>query len=410
MESVIKIKPDASFKRHYPGLDILRAIAITMVMLTHFSTPFRLPPDSAVAHVITWCIHGVTLFFVLSGFLIGGQIIEALKEKTFSFKVFYLKRSFRIFPPYYFSLLVVAIVHFSGFGGFFSGMPAEDGVGLAKDFLVHIFYVQNYIEVSFQSLFWSLALEEQFYLTIPFLLVLVSIYARKHLHLFIIALILSCISLRLYLYLSLAGTDYNYWLSFWGPFHTNIDILLYGVLGAYFFLKDRNRKWVMSGVGILILLFISFSFISLSIFLGEPGPSFLNACVLPVITGIGFGTLILLSTNIESIKTSLIAAPFRYVARLSYTMYLYHMLLRKPVLVFLKSYADGSSGGFFVFTAGFVIYFLVVLAISDLFYRLIDRPVMSFGRRYIASILSTGKTQVKRTQEEEKRSSSATLS
>lgn len=273
---------------------------------------------------------------MLSGFLIGGQIIEGVQRGSFSFKLFYIKRSFRIFPPYYFSLLVVAVLHYSGYGSFLSGMPPEDGAGLTKDFLVHIFYMQDYIEVSFQSLFWSL-------------------------------------------------------------FHTNFDTLIYGVLVSCFFVKYRNRKWIGSRVGIVALLTLSIVLISLSIKLGEPGPGFLNACVLPVITGIGFGALVLLMTNLESDNAkSFLAASFRYVARLSYTMYLYHLLFRKPVLVFLKNHLAGSSGGFFVFAAGFFIYFVVVVLLSDLLYRLIDRPFMNAGRRYISSILFTGRSSTKK--------------
>lgn len=67
------------FKKHYPELDLIRAIAITLVMLIHFSKrAFSLPQDGILTNFFHWGWNGVTLFFALSGFLIGGQIIESL--------------------------------------------------------------------------------------------------------------------------------------------------------------------------------------------------------------------------------------------------------------------------------------------------------------------------------------------
>jgi len=81
------------FNKHYPCLDFLRAIAISLVLLVHFSSMFYpLPQDTFFVHFLLWGWNGVGLFFALSGFLIGGQIIEALQRDSFSFKKFYIKR------------------------------------------------------------------------------------------------------------------------------------------------------------------------------------------------------------------------------------------------------------------------------------------------------------------------------
>ncbi|MBI5893395.1 MAG: acyltransferase [Deltaproteobacteria bacterium] len=99
------------FKKHYFELDMIRAIAITMVLMRHFYYMVGFP-HLAYYDVIffVWGWHGVDLFFALSGFLIGGQIIEENLNNTFSFKRFYIKRFWRIFPPYYFSILVVILI------------------------------------------------------------------------------------------------------------------------------------------------------------------------------------------------------------------------------------------------------------------------------------------------------------
>ena len=89
------------FRRHYPALDFFRAVAIFMVMGNHFRDIINIiPSDTVMGSLFTMGRRGVPLFFVLSGFLIGGQILEELQAGRFSFKKFYVKRLWRILPPY----------------------------------------------------------------------------------------------------------------------------------------------------------------------------------------------------------------------------------------------------------------------------------------------------------------------
>src|SRR6266850_568728 len=97
--------------RRIPQLDGIRGSAILLVLIWHFvvSPTTRGPQESVLAHVVahvgllTW--SGVDLFFVLSGFLIGGILIDA-KESSNYFRTFYARRAFRILPVY---LLVVVV-------------------------------------------------------------------------------------------------------------------------------------------------------------------------------------------------------------------------------------------------------------------------------------------------------------
>lgn len=90
-------------------------MAKAKVMLRHFGARGgALDPDASITRLILWGSQGVALFFVLSGFLIGGQILEEVSSGGFSFKRFYFKRILRIFPPYYFSLFVVSVLFFAG--------------------------------------------------------------------------------------------------------------------------------------------------------------------------------------------------------------------------------------------------------------------------------------------------------
>ena len=84
-----------SSKKHLPELDGIRGLAVSLVIAFHC---FRFP--------IGWC--GVDLFFVLSGFLICGILLDSKKQKNY-FKNFWIKRSLRIFPLYYLALILILI-------------------------------------------------------------------------------------------------------------------------------------------------------------------------------------------------------------------------------------------------------------------------------------------------------------
>ena len=93
----------------YPGLDLLRAIAIVWVMFFHAWVVGGLAPEWTWLSRYGWM--GVDLFFVLSGFLIGGQVLAPLsRAQPLRFGDFYLRRAFRILPAYWVVLALYALV------------------------------------------------------------------------------------------------------------------------------------------------------------------------------------------------------------------------------------------------------------------------------------------------------------
>ena len=161
---------------HLPALDGVRGLAILLVMLTHFTLVQGGPlADRVVGMVGRFGWSGVDLFFVLSGFLITGILLDAKGQPNY-FRNFYARRALRIFPLYYLFIVVATIVvpllrftwtdHFevegwtrplywlylSNFAITFSGDARNDLLGLT----------------------WSLAIEEQFYLVWPVLVLVLS--------------------------------------------------------------------------------------------------------------------------------------------------------------------------------------------------------------------------------------------
>ncbi len=153
---------------HYPSyrpdIDGLRALAIILVVMFH-----------AFPSVVTGGFIGVDIFFTISGFLISSIIFKGLRRDTFSFRGFYANRIRRIFPA------LVLLLGFSLVFGWFFLLPGEYAQ-LGKHIVGGAGYVENFVLRSEAGYFdtksflkplmhlWSLGIEEQFYLTYPFLL------------------------------------------------------------------------------------------------------------------------------------------------------------------------------------------------------------------------------------------------
>ncbi len=369
------------FKRHYPSLDFLRSIAITLVLLLHFNLKFYpLPKESYTYHFASWGWNGVGLFFALSGFLIGGQIIEALQAGSFSFKTFYIKRFWRIFPPYYFSLLVVMGFILAGLA-----RPLGSPGDTARTLIYHVFYLQNYLHLPRPplSLYWSLAVEEQFYILAPLLLYLAWKYARPYFSLIITGLILLGILTRLMLY----GPGVDWLLDIRWPFHTRFDNLLSGVFAAYIFIKYNDWLRGLPGLVKWGFFLISLLTIGIALVFGRDFNSYFNTGWQFTLTGLGFAmlTLSMAISSFDSIVHPYLKKFFATTAKFSYTMYLYHIMLIYPVgniVIRAHNYLGyrPSPAGFFL---SFIIYFLVVLTVSGLIYQFVDRPAMSYRKKVL---------------------------
>lgn len=157
-----------------PELDGLRGFAILLVILCHYvGNPDHHPLGfilhrALLAYTVGW--SGVDLFFVLSGFLIGGILLDARSSPHY-FRAFYMRRVFRILPIYYLwtllfaATVIVVLVFFPGRLGVASGDLLRVPVQLL--FLQNIFIGMPHFTWTWFVVTWSLAIEEQFYLVAP---------------------------------------------------------------------------------------------------------------------------------------------------------------------------------------------------------------------------------------------------
>ncbi len=183
-------------------LDGLRGLAILMVLIWHYViVPADTVPGSKLAYLLalgrlTW--SGVDLFFVLSGFLIGGILLDA-KDSTNYFSVFYRRRFFRILPLY--AVVLVIVWAMPGNAWLKADLlPWWSYATLTQNFVMA---VRNTLGGNALAITWSLAIEEQFYLTLP---LVVRFTNRKTLKRILLAFIILAPATRLLVFLRLGPT------------------------------------------------------------------------------------------------------------------------------------------------------------------------------------------------------------
>jgi peptidoglycan/LPS O-acetylase OafA/YrhL len=177
---------------------------------------------------------GVDLFFILSGFLIGGILLDA-KESSSYYRTFYIRRFYRIMPLYYSWLGLLALLWFV--------TPPSAGFRPPLPFWTYVLFIQNYSingpELgAWLGATWSLAIEEQFYLIAPFLVRHLS--ARRLTKLMVLA-VACAFGLRLFLAMKFGvlGLRAAY---FWTP--CRADELALGVLAAVAWRNGDARQWI----------------------------------------------------------------------------------------------------------------------------------------------------------------------
>jgi peptidoglycan/LPS O-acetylase OafA/YrhL len=244
----------SSKKSRIPELDGLRGLAIAFVVIFHYfyfgpSTNQHLSvARSLYVHfeqIIALGWSGVDLFFVLSGFLIGGILMDVQASEHY-FKTFYLRRFFRIIPIYYLwilSFLVVATV-----AGSFVRAHTAGELPYQKDHIIPLLlFLQNFGFMNYSVLAgawflptWSLAVEEQFYRVSP---LVIRLLTRRALYAFLGLVIFLAPPLRLLIYYHVPARPNELSLAY-TLMPCRADALALGMVAAGLWRNVRFRLWV----------------------------------------------------------------------------------------------------------------------------------------------------------------------
>lgn len=329
------IKTLNNTKNRLHGLDHLRVFAIVMVMIFHYGRdiPEYLEPIKKIA----W--SGVDLFFVLSGYLIGYQLLKEYSDHSkIDFKQFYVKRFIRIMPAY----IAVLIVYFS-----LGSLKEGSGLPPLWRFLS---FTQNFgLDTITQKSFshaWSLCVEEQFYLLLPITIILVfRTRMQKVAPYLMLALIALGVLIRMYNwneYVQPFIESGNRRLMVYGllekvyyPSHNRMDGLIVGVLIASIFNFKPKLKYYLSKHANLVLLFGIILFL-LAYQVCDSLISY-NCMIygLPLIS-IAYGVILIGAISPTSIIYKLKSRFTYIIAILSYAIYLTHKQVYHLVKMALK--------------------------------------------------------------------------
>jgi len=368
---VFMLNFDIDYSRRIYGLDLYRAIAILLVVNVHGrymlkGTWFENFPWIALP-------DGVELFFVLSGFLIGGILLKLLEKEDYRLSVkstlhFWKRRWFRTLPNYYLILIVnVLLVYF----GIVSGRV--DAISWK-----FIFFIQNFA-TPFSGFFWeswSLSIEEWFYVSLPILLILSGLLIPGRRSFLLIVIILIVLPLAYRIYISDMKVNYYLWdVIFRKMVITRLDTVIYGVFAAYvhrYFHDYWVRFKIHSFIAGLAIIFIT-------LYISADPESFFKKTFYFSFISIGAMLLLPLAESIKDFNSSFGKA-ITHISLISYSMYLVNLGI---VVAFInknfpvQSPRDGSIK--------YMLYWFVVIVLSTLIYRFFEKPVMYLREKRLFS-------------------------
>jgi peptidoglycan/LPS O-acetylase OafA/YrhL len=344
-----------------PRLDGLRFIAIMMVMLEHFVY--------FIGSKVTGGFYGVNLFFVLSGFLITSILLNESAGFKMAYYKFLGRRMLRIFPIYYLTLIVLFIIN---------------AKGLKHDLVFLLTYTYNYKLAISQnwhtsySPFWSLAVEEQFYILFPFFILLTRKFQQVQL-IILILLIFTGYAQNLFNIFNLSQFNYTGLL-------TNMSFLALGGIGALA-VKTKHipvsffkNKLVESFMLLTLLFMLTSNWWSMKLI------------ICPIIN-----LYLIIKASEFSFKIKILEKLFTnkkiiYIGRISYGIYLFHLLVWYLFTTFLfdplwSKIPFNSLGAFYkvqynAWIIKFPLVTLLTVFLASLSYRYIESPILELKNKY----------------------------
>lgn len=350
-----------------PGLDLLRAIAIVWVMFFHAAGQGLGSPWMPMSQ-FGWM--GVDLFFALSGYLIGWQVLRPLSQgRALDFKDFYLRRALRVLPAFW---AVLAL---------YLCWPAfRERPGLEAGWQFFSFTLNLLIDYEHNKAFshaWSLCVEEHFYLLFP--LLAIALTRRPALWkgaAAVIALVAAGIALRAWVWNDL-DANANHWVErIYYPTWMRLDGLLFGVaLAAVRAYRPRAWQALMRRSGWLALAGVSV--LAVAIWLAQQRLGFVASVFGFPTTSLAMALLVAAGASEQRWTGRLRVPGAAWLAAASFSLYLVH---KGAFALMAGAYGEALETQPLL---AFCAYAGAALAVGGLLHYLIERPFLRLRERLI---------------------------
>jgi peptidoglycan/LPS O-acetylase OafA/YrhL len=355
--------------QYLPTLDGWRAVAVIGVILFHGRSGF-FAEDSLLYRTCAHGILGVDVFFAISGFLICGLLLKEYEDNgDISLRRFYLRRCFRILPPYYAALAIFCVVSLLG-------VITLNNADLPSCLLFYRNYMPLGIDEHggfYTAHFWTLAMEEHFYLVWPMLLLIVK-PRRAGKTAFLLAMLVFCWRVVEGHFQLLAGLLPQ--ANLLTRTDTRMDGLLWGCLAAIYFPRIQR---VVERIRFSQLWLAPMALLVVTQLMHFPGLTLWRASLLPVL-------LVCTVTQPESwLGRVLEWQPMRWIGTLAYSLYIWQEL-------FLPEIAAVMARGSFRELQRPPWNLLALLVAACLSRYLVEIPMNRVGRRLSASPLTLTKS------------------
>ena len=352
------------------ALDGLRGFAALLIIIWHY-IPNNLTAGTNnffiyVKMITAYLWTGVDLFFVLSGFLLGGILLDNRSSNNY-FKTFYTRRFYRLLPVYYITILLVFIICSLGIGAntvwsFNAAVPNYS----------YLLFIQN-IFVGINQAFgnywlahtWSLALEEQFYLLLPLLIYFLK---RKYLLTLLVACSISAVFFRLYIGNRYGSSNFIF---------CRFDALFLGVLAAIAWRNNMLRLRIIKHVQaitiiVTVMLFISLAFslhmLHINFYVSNTWFAIMYALLILVVIAGGNFYAKLFNNKI-----------LVYIGTISYGLYLFHPIMLGLVFFLIGDIVPQLSSWFHLMLTG--ISFALSILVAHFSYFYFEKRFIKMGHK-----------------------------
>jgi peptidoglycan/LPS O-acetylase OafA/YrhL len=342
-------------------LDFIRGVAILLVLSFHYHSHNRLISSPFLDRVQSSAWVGVDIFFVLSGFLVGGLMLKEWKTtgKIDSFR-FLKRRAFKIWPAYYLFLLTAAAFHVRPLKSFFWQNLAN---------------IQNYVPSSLYHT-WSLAVEEHFYLSLAAVMALFVMMRWRPFTLFAGCIVTALCVEALRAALILSHRQFFFYT------HTRIDALIMGVMLAILRHFYPERFHMLQRQRILLCLLVAWAVVVLYLDTDATrAPQQMTSPFLITIVDYASAALLLLLYH-PGTKHWM---PYRVVARIgvfSYGIYLWHVSVERPV-----DFVVGRLPGPLAAVASTFLPYLLAIALGVFATKAVELPFLRLRERLVPATI-----------------------